>query len=68
MPELCYFCGDECSREDETTYFQVTSWVHGKKLDSPTMREQTGNIAHRKCILKVEAGQAPDQPELLNED
>jgi hypothetical protein len=60
----CRFCGRDVDKDDPDTYRQVVSWVHGPKLDSPVLREQTGAFAHAKCIQRQFVGQAPDQPEL----
>lgn len=62
--ENCVFCGWAANRDEPETYKEVTSWVHGKKLDGPVLREQTGRIAHEECIKMVVAGQAADQPKL----
>lgn len=45
-------------------YREVKSWVYGKKLQSPVLREQTGRLAHSYCIEKVLDGQSPDQKPL----
>lgn len=63
----CHFCAEPVSDDDETAYREVTSWVHGPKLDGPILREQTGRVAHKTCIDKVAHGQAADQPELFPE-
>ena len=63
----CHFCAGAVSDDDETAYREVTSWVHGPKLDGPVLREQTGRVAHKACIDKVAHGQAADQPELFEE-
>lgn len=61
----CSICGSPVSLEElddpDAIYRQVTSWVHGPKLQSPVLREQTGVIAHAHCIHKLLDGQAPDQ-------
>ena len=61
---ICGKCGLDIDPSDETNYHEVTSWVSGPKLDGPVLREQTGWLAHKKCIENLIAGQAPDQPEL----
>jgi len=60
----CALCGQRCNFEDPDTYHEVTSWVHGPKLDGPKLRQHTGNIAHKACIDATVAGQAVDQPTL----
>ena len=68
MSEPCAFCGGPCNPYDESTYKEVAGWVHGKKSDSMTLRDDTGRVAHEKCVLKAKQGQAPDQPDLFGED
>lgn len=60
----CPFCLKLADSNDPFTYREVTSWVHGPKLQSPVLRQQTGRIAHPACIDKLVHGQAPDQDEL----
>lgn len=67
MPQVCAFCFQPVDPESQDTYRQVTSWVHGPKLDGPKLREQTGALAHGDCVRKQVAGQAPDQPELFED-
>ena len=61
----CSLCDREISAAElddpEAVYREVTSWVHGPKLQGPVLREQTGRIAHADCIKKLIEGQAPDQ-------
>ena len=68
MSEPCDFCGGPVNPHDESTYKQVTGWVHGRKRDSMTLREDTGKYAHTHCIVKAKAGQPIDQPDLFGED
>lgn len=63
----CAVCGLDVDVDDPETYHEVKSWVNGPKLDGPKMREQTGEMAHKKCIDLMVAGQAPDQPTLLDD-
>ena len=59
---LCFGTIDPAQIDDpEAIYREVTSWVHGPKLQSPVLREQTGKLAHKDCIDKLLNGQAPDQ-------
>ena len=60
-------CGKVVHDDDKDVYRQVTSWVHGPKLDGPVLREQTGAVAHGECVRRVMAGQAPDQPTLFDD-
>lgn len=60
----CSFCFKLVDRGDPTIYREVTSWVHGPKLDGPVLRGQTGNVAHEECIQKAVNGQSSDQEEL----
>lgn len=63
--DRCSFCEEAVDRNDPDTYHEVKSWVNGPKLDGPKLREQTGRVAHKRCIELQVAGQAPDQPELF---
>ena len=58
-------CGKPITAEQiddpEAVYREVTSWVHGPKLQGPVLRTQTGRLAHRECINKLIEGQSPDQ-------
>lgn len=63
----CAFCPNQVIEGNPENYYEVTSWVHGPKLDGPIMRERTGRVAHKKCIDNLAHGQAPDQPELFPE-
>ena len=65
--QVCYFCDKRVDETDEENYRQVSSWVNGPKLDGPKLRQQTGLLAHKSCVKNVVAGQAPDQPTLLDE-
>lgn len=64
----CWFCLEMVTLDDPDTYRQVTSWVNGPKLDGPVMREQSGLVAHKKCVDNLVNGQAPDQPGLFDEE
>lgn len=68
MSEICALCGGPVNPYDVGTYKQVSGWVHGKKRDSMTLREDTGKFAHEYCVNKAKSGQAPDQPDLFGED
>lgn len=61
----CAFCGHRADPDDPDNFREVVSWVHGRKLDGPVLREQTGRVAHAECVEKVRAGQSPDQEKLL---
>lgn len=61
----CKFCHQLINQDDEKNYHEILSWVHGPKLDGSSLRERTGRIAHKACIEKLKAGQAPDQEELF---
>lgn len=61
----CELCRESINADDPDNWRQVTSWVHGPKLQSPKLREQTGRLAHALCVTKVLNGQAPDQEELF---
>lgn len=64
----CVFCPEPLDLDDESNYREVKSWVTGPKLDGPVLREQTGYVAHKKCIEALMHGQAPDQPVLFEEE
>jgi hypothetical protein len=70
MPEdICALgCGKPVNRHDESTYKQVRGWVHGKRKDSLTLREDTGEYAHEDCVKKTKEGQTVDQPSLFGDD
>jgi hypothetical protein len=61
-------CGNPVNPYDEGTYKQVKGWVHGKKKDSLTLREDTGLYAHQHCVLKVKEGQSIDQPSIFDDN
>jgi hypothetical protein len=63
----CDFCDQPVDTDDTDNYVQVTSWVSGPKLDGPKLRLQTGRVAHKDCVDRVVAGQAPgdEQPDLF---
>lgn len=68
MSEPCELCGEDIEDiYDESVYKQVKGWVHGKKKDSLTLREDTHKYAHEECIKKTKEGQAVDQPDLFGE-
>jgi hypothetical protein len=62
----CEFCGDPVDMDDPDVQRQVTSWVHGPKLDSPVLREQTGKVAHNECVQMVVNGVAPGTEPLFD--
>lgn len=62
---LCAFCNRAVDPDDPTNYRQVTSWVHGPKMDGPVLREQTGRVAHELCVQKVKDGIAPETEPLF---
>lgn len=62
----CAFCEKQVDLDNTDNYREVTSWVTGPKLDGPVLREQTGRVAHQKCVDNLVHGQAPDQPELFD--
>lgn len=64
----CEFCDEPVDADDPETYHQVVSWVNGPKLDGPKLREQSGLLAHKKCIDHLVHGQAADQPELFDDE
>lgn len=61
----CPFCHQRVNPDDPDNYHEILSWVHGPKLDGSSLRERTGRTAHKECVQKVKAGQAPDQEELF---
>lgn len=65
---ICAFCFQPVADDDPNQYRQVSSWVHGPKLDGPKLREQTGAVAHGHCVENLVHGQAADQPELFEEE
>lgn len=66
--DVCSFCFQPVTDDDPEIYRQVSSWVHGPKLDGPKLREQTGAVAHGECVRRAVAGQAADQPVLFEEE
>lgn len=68
MTTQCMFCNGPVNPYDESTYALVSGWVHGKKRDSMTLREDMGQYAHEHCILKAKGGQAADQQSLLGDE
>jgi len=67
-PSGCAFCHGDITADEldnpDLIYREVASWVTGPKLQSPVLREQTGRVAHVKCVHKVLEGVAPDQDDL----
>lgn len=62
----CAFCPDKIEAGEQADVFrEVRSWVSGPKLDGPVLREQTGRVAHKRCVDKLIDGQAPDQETLV---
>jgi hypothetical protein len=66
MSKPCAVCGGPVNPHDEGTWKQVLGWVHGKRKDGMTLREDTGQYAHDPCIAKMRSGQAPAQPDLFD--
>lgn len=62
----CFFCEIHVDLDNDENYREVMSWVNGPKLDGPVLRQQSGRVAHKKCIDNIVAGQAADQPELFS--
>lgn len=60
----CGLCGGPINLDDPENFSEVTGWVSGPKQDGMKLRDKTGRHAHKYCVEKLEAGQAPDQPEL----
>lgn len=61
----CHFCKEYVDPEDDETYREVTSWVHGPKRDGGILREQTGRMAHAECVHKIRVGVAPETEPLF---
>lgn len=63
----CAFCPHSVDTDDPDNYVEVSSWVNGPKLDGPKLRIQTGRVAHKDCVDRAVAGQAPadEQPDLF---
>ena len=68
MTVRCFFCGGPVNPHDLGTWKQVTGWVGGARKDSMTMRDDTGEYAHDKCVNKARAGQPADQPDMFGEE
>jgi len=68
MSSCALGCGNPITPEElddpEAVYREVTSWVHGPKLQGPVLRTQTGRLAHRACVQKLIDGEAVDQEKL----
>ena len=65
MTVKCFFCKGPVNPHDLGTWKQVTGWVGGSRKDSMTMREDSGEYAHDKCVNKARSGQAADQPDMF---
>lgn len=63
----CGLCGKEIDLDDPDNWKLVKGWVGGPKKDSMRLRKDMGYQAHDSCVEKLQAGQAPDQPSLLEE-
>jgi hypothetical protein len=61
---VCTFCGGSVDPDDESTYYEVRTWVHGVKKDSSVLRTYTGLYACSSCITKLRGGVAPTQKDL----
>lgn len=59
-------CGMPVNPHDVGTWKEVSGWVGGPRKDSMRLREDTGKYAHDACVARVQAGQAADQPSLLD--
>lgn len=64
MSEPCTLCGEPLNPYDTGVWKEVVGWVGGPRKDSMRLRHDTGRHAHDRCVAKVAAGQAPDQPGL----
>jgi hypothetical protein len=60
----CHYCKRPVDTGDDSTAFEVVSWVRGKKKDSYSLREYSGRVAHGSCIENLKAGIAPTQATL----
>lgn len=65
VSEECALCGHDLNPYDVGTWKEVKGWVGGPKKDSMRLREDTGRHAHNACVEKLQAGQAVDQPTIL---
>lgn len=61
----CAFCRRYVDAQDESTYFETVSWVHGKKKDSSVLRKYTGRKACSDCIALLRSGIDPRNEDLL---
>jgi hypothetical protein len=65
--ECALGCGKPVNPHDISTWKEVRGWVGGPRKDSMRLREDTGRFAHDACVAKLQAGQAIDQPPLIEE-
>lgn len=49
----CLFCEKSVIHADESTYFEVTTWVRGSSRDSAILRDYSGRVAHRECVKGI---------------
>lgn len=61
----CAMCGLPLNKDDPSIWKEVRGWVGGPKKDSMRLRQDTGILAHDRCVDRLLNGQAPDQPELF---
>jgi hypothetical protein len=66
--KICPFCYEQVDEHADETYKEVSGWVHGKKKDSLTLRQDTGRAAHPHCIQNLKEGQDPAQPSMFEEE
>jgi hypothetical protein len=64
----CFFCGEGVVPYTPGVAKQVTGFVGGPKMDSMSLREDTGKHAHQTCVDKVKEGQVPGEPDLFSAD
>ena len=64
----CGLCQQWVSADETAFWKEVTGWVGGPKKDSMRLRQDTGRIAHNECVRRMSEGQAPDQPDMFNEE
>ena len=67
MSEACALCGEPLNPYDAGVWKEVKGWVGGPRKDSMRLREDTGRHAHDRCVAKLQAGQAIDQPSMFEE-
>jgi hypothetical protein len=69
MSEECALgCGKPVNPFDAGVWKEVRGFVGGPKKDSMRVRQDTGRYAHDSCVAAHQAGQAVDQPSLLDND